>query len=238
MASWDKYKSEVIISVFLFVYLLFTLTNVNSNLGNAYLWFLGISVILLLINILVFDKDVRITFQKEKGKWLNVIFAGIIAWVAVLVTSFVVFKVVNPEQANFASIISSFGAANPAFSSSKILNWFTVSFAIGFSETNFFAGRILEFVADLLRIPLSKNNLKNLKFVMLAISLGVLFAFFHATAKGVAATNSLIVVAIMMIISIFMVAYYGETRQAIAMHVISNGVAGIMLLMAGGTLFG
>ena len=237
MASWEKYKSEIIISVFLFVYLLFTLTNVNSNLGGAYLWFTGISMFLLLINIFIFDKQVRITFQKEKGKWLNAIFVGILGWVSILLVSYIVFKVIDPQSASLNSILSSFGAANPAFSSSKILNWFTVSVAIGFSETQFFAGRILEFIADLFRIPLNKNGLKNLKFVLLAISLGILFAFFHATAKGISATNGLIVVAVMMIISIGMVAYYGETRQAVFLHVISNGVAGAMLLMAGGKLF-
>jgi hypothetical protein len=237
MASWENYKSEIIISVFLFIYLLFTLTNVNSNLGNAYLWFTGISLFLLLINIFIFDKNIRVTFQKHKGGWLNTFFIGILGWVTILVVSFLVFKVINPGAASINSILSSFGAANPAFSSSKILNWFTVSFAIGFSETQFFAGRVLEFIADLFKIPLNKNGLKNLKFVLLTISLGILFAFFHATAKGISATNSLIVVAIMMIISIIMVAYYGETRQAVVMHVISNGVAGAMLLMAGGTLF-
>lgn len=237
MVSWEKYKSEIVISVILFVYLLFTLTNVNTNLGNAYLWFLGISVTLLIINVLIFDKQVRITFQKEKGKWVEVIFAGIIGWVAILIVSFIVFKVVDPEHANFYSIISSFGAANPAFAGSKILNWITVAFAISFAETNFFAGRILEFFADLLKIPLSKKGMRTTKFIVLTLILGILFAFFHATAKGVGALNSLIVVAIMMIISIFMVAYFEETRQATISHALANGAAGLMLLMAGGTLF-
>lgn len=237
MANLQNYKSEIVISIILFIYLLFTLTNVNQNLGNSYLWFLSISVVLLLINVLVFDKNVRVTFQKEKGKWVETIFAGVVGWVAILAISFFIFKVVDPGKANIASIISSFGAANPAFAGSKILNFITVSLVIGFSETNFFS-RLFEFFSDLFKVPISRNNLKNFKFVLLAISLGILFSFFHATAKGIAATNSLIVVAIMMIISIGMVAYFnGETRQAIVMHVLSNAVAGAMILLSGGTLF-
>lgn len=216
---------------------MFSLTNVNSNLSNAYLWFLGISVTLLIINVLIFDKNVRITFQKEKGKWLEAIFGGLIGWAIILVASFLVFKVIDPENANLFSIISSFGAANPAFAGSKVLNFITVGFAIAFSETNFFAGRIMEFFSDLLKIPLSKNNLFNIKFVLLALSLGILFAFFHATSKGVGAVNSLAVVMVMMIVSVVMVAYYGETRQAILTHVIANSVAALSILLSGGMLF-
>jgi hypothetical protein len=237
MADWRLYKSEIIILVILLIYMLFTLTNVNQSLGNAYLWFLTISLILLFVNIFIFDKQIRVTFQKEKGKWVEAIFAGIVGWALILAVSYFVFKIADPTKANIASIIKSFAAANPAFAGSKILNFITVGVAIGFSETNFF-GRILEFVCDLLHIPIKRETISNFRFVILAIFLGIVFAIFHATAKGISATNSLIVVAIMMIISIGMIAYFnGETRQAILMHVTSNSVAAAMVLMAGGNLF-
>jgi hypothetical protein len=199
---------------------------------------LGVSFFLLLVNILVFNKRVDVTFQKEKGHWIEAIFAGIVGWVLVLLASYLVFKFVDPSKANFYSIISSFSAANPAFAGSKILNFITVSVLIGFAETNFFA-RIYEFFADLFKISVSRNNILAFKAVVLIIFLGIIFSIFHATAKGVNATNSLIVVAIMMIISLAMIHYFnGETRQAVLLHIISNGVAGFAVLMQGGTLFG
>jgi hypothetical protein len=75
-------------------------------------------------------------------------------------------------------------------------------------------------------------------FVIMVIGLSILFALFHITAKGIAATNSLIVVAIMMAISLFLIAYNGgETRQSVILHILSNGIAGLLTLMAGGVLF-
>jgi hypothetical protein len=238
MANFKPYILEITLSILAFIFLWFVLTNANSNLGNAYLWAIAISLFLLLINILVFDKKVDVTFQKVKGKWVETIFQGVLGWVMILVSSFLIFKVVDPLKANFNSIISSLGAANPAFSNSKILNWVVVSFAIGYGETQLF-GRLMEFLADRFHIQINRKNMLRTAFVVLVIVLSILFALFHITAKGVEATNSLIVVALMMAISLFMIAWNnGETRQSVLVHVISNGVAGITLLMAGGTLFG
>lgn len=238
MASVKNYLNEITISIIAFIWLWFVLTNSNVNLGNAYLWAIGISLFLLLINVLVFDKSVRVTFQKQEGHWFEAIFAGLVGWVAILLISFLVFKFVDPLKANLGAIMSSMGAANPAFSNSKIVNWLTISFAIGFGETMLF-GRLLEFAADRFKIPITRATIMRFGFIALALSLALLFAIFHITAKGVASTSSLVVVAIMMIISLFMIAYYnGETRQAVIMHVVSNGVAGYLALMAGGLIFG
>lgn len=238
MASLQSYKTEIILLIFSFVFLLFTLTNINVNLGQAYLWFCGIALFLLLINILVFDKNVRVAFGKNGGNWGRVFFYGIAGWVIVLIASFLIFKFVEPSVANFGAIIKSFGASNPAFSNSVILNFIIVSFIIGFSETQLFAGRLLEFIGDIFHIQINKNNVMNIKFILLAVFLSVIFAVFHITAKGINATSSLIVVAIMMLVSIILVALEdGDTRSAVVMHVLSNGIAGWMLIQSGGLKF-
>lgn len=237
MPNLKPYYTEITLSVLAFIFLWFVLTNANSSLGSAYLWAIAISVILLLINILVFDKKVDVTFQKVPGHWFEAIFQGIVGWVAVLGVSWFVFNVIDPAKANFNAIVSSFGAANPAFSDSKILNWFVVSFAIGYGETVLFA-RLMEFLADRFHIQINRKNMMTVSLVIIIIVLSILFAIFHLTAKGVGNTSSLIIVAIMMVISLFMVAYNnGETRQSVFLHIISNGVAGAMLLMAGGLTF-
>jgi len=241
MVNFKNYQTEILLDVIAFIWLWFVLTNSNSQLGNAYLWAAGISLLLLLINILVFDKQVRVTFQKKQGGHLAAIFAGAVGWVILLLVSWVVLNIVEPIKLGLNSIISSLGASNPAFSNSVIINWITVSFAIGYTETQLFA-RLMEFIADRLKIPINRANRFRLSFLMLIIGLSILFMIFHLTSKGVEAVASLTIVALMMGISLFMIAYFqGETRQAVALHIIANGVAGFMLIKGGillGTVFG
>jgi hypothetical protein len=136
------------------------------------------------------------------------------------------------------SIVKSINSANPVFSNSAIVNWITISFVIGYAETQLWA-RLLEFLSDRFNIKIDRNNKMALGFIILVILLSIMFLIFHLTAKGVGATSSLIIVFIMMAISLFLVAYNnGETRQAIWFHIIANGVAGLVALIGGGTLFG
>jgi len=234
MANMKPYMKEITLSILAFIFLWFVLTNANSNLGNAYLWAIAISIILLLINILVFDKKVDVTFQKEKGKWFEAVIQGVIGWILILLSSYLIFKFADPGMANFGAIISSLGAANPAFANSVILNWAVISFAIGYGETQLF-GRLLEFLTDRFGIKITRKNMLRTGLVVLIVVLSGIFALFHVTAKGVDATNSLLVVGIMMFISLMMIVYNnGETRQAVFVHILANGVAGLALIFSGG----
>lgn len=238
MVNTKTIQTELLLTVLAFVWLWFVLTNANPNLGNAYLWAAGISLFLLLINVLVFDKNVKVTFQKTPGGHVDAFLAGAVGWVALIISSFFVLKIVEPAKATFGSILGSMNAANPAFSNSQLVNWITVSFAIGYTETQLFA-RLMEFIADRLNIPINRSSRFFTAFVILVLGLSVLFTVFHFTSKGVAAVASLTIVALMMAISLFMVAYFnGETRQAVWMHIIANGVAGFLLLQSGTLIFG
>lgn len=223
---------ETFLTVIAFLYLWFILTNSNPTLGSVYLFAALISIVLLIIN-----RDIRVTFQKKQGGWFEAIIAGIVGWVLILISSFVVLKLVDPAKATLGSIMTSMNAANPAFSNSVILNWLTVSFAIGYAETQLFA-RLFEFFADKFKIPINRESRFRFAFIVLVIFLSILFLVYHITAKGVGSTASLLVVAIMMAISLFMVAHFnGETRQAVFTHILSNAVAGFLLLQSGGLLF-
>jgi hypothetical protein len=236
MANIKNYLTEITLSIASFFWLWFVLTNANKDLGNVYLWSIGISVILLIVNITIFDKNVRVTYQKEKGKHVEAFFAGLVGWVLVLLVSVLIFKFVDPAKASIYSIIGSFGAANPAFATSKFINLVTISFAVGYGETQLFA-RALEFLCDKFKVPINRKNMMSFGFLIIAILLSLGFMVYHFTAKGVGSTSSLLVVAIMMLISMLMISYYnGETRQAVWTHVISNFVAGLLVLMAGGAL--
>jgi len=237
MGLLKQYDKEILLSVIAFIWLWFVLTNASVQLGQVYLWAIGIYLFLLLFDILVPDRNPTVTFQKEKGKWFEAIMAGAVGWVAVLVSSFVILKVVDPIKSSFGSIISSMGAANPAFSNSVVVNWITASFAIGYAETQLFA-RLFKFFADRFNIQINRKNRYLFALILLIISLCVLFAVYHITAKGITNLPSLIVVAAMMAISLFMVVWFdGETRQAVFTHIIANGFAGFLLIKGGSLLF-
>lgn len=237
MANLRNYTTEITASVIAFVSLWWVLTNANSNLGNVYLWAVVISVILLFVDVFLPDRNPIVTFEKKKGNWLNATFQATIGWVILLISSFIILKIVDPAKSSISSIMKATNAANPAFSNSLIINWLVVTFAIGYGETQFFA-RLMKFLADRFGIQINKQNKLATAFVVLVIFLMVLFGAYHLTAKGVGNTPSLIVVGLMMGISLFLVALNdGETKSAVILHWIANGVAGFLLIKSGGLIF-
>jgi len=96
----------------------------------------------------------------------------------------------------------------------------------------------LEFFSDLFHIDLSKRSARIIfsALMLLIIILAFVFVLFHLTAKGLTNTPALIVVFIMMLISLIMIVIFGETRQAIYMHIIANTVASYLMLFATGML--
>lgn len=237
MADLRQYSTEILLSVIAFIFLWWVLTNSNANLGNVYLWSIVIGVILLFIDLFTPDKNPIVTFQKRKGGWVQSILEAGIAWIILLISSFVILKIVDPAKSSISSIMSATNAANPAFSNSMIINWLVVTFAIGYGETQLFA-RLLKFGSDRLGIPVSDRSKYSLAFLIWLFVLAVLFILYHLTAKGVGNLASLTVVGIMMAISLFLIARNnGETRSAVFVHWLANGIAGFLLIQSGGLSF-
>jgi len=213
------------------VWLLFTATNVNVTLGNIYVGFTLASLSLLIIGITIFDKKLHITFQKKPGGTLQAIGWGFAGWIILLVTSVVVMRFVDPLKANIGSIILLLGATTPALATSKIANWLNFGVAIAFIETQLWA-RLVEFFADVFHINVDKPSVKKIlgPLMILIIIFALVFMFFHLTSKGITAFSSLAVVFVMMMISLIMVAWFGETRQAVFMHIFANAVASYLML--------
>jgi hypothetical protein len=231
------YYTEIILDVVAFFWLWFVLTNSNANLGNVYLWAAAISIILFFINKFIFNKQVQVTYQKKAGGTFEAILAGAVGWVILLAASFFILKFVDPTKSTLGAIIGTMNAANPAFSNSVTINWLTVSLAIGYTETMLFS-RGMEFLSDIFGIPINKKSKYLFAFLIMIFLLAIGFSIYHSTAKGVENLPSLVVVAIMMFISLIMVAHFdGETRQSVWLHWIANGVAGALLIMAGGLVF-
>ncbi|MEK6880360.1 MAG: hypothetical protein AABY22_12160 [Nanoarchaeota archaeon] len=236
MVNLKNYMVEITLTLISAFWLWLVLTNSNQVLGNTYLWLFAISFSLLIINILIFDKSVRVTFQKEPGKHIEAIFAGLVGWGIVMVASFIIFSIYEPSKANFGSILSILGATTPAFANSIFTNFMTITLAVGYLETTTWA-RVLEFICDRLNIPINRENMTRISFIITTLVLAIAFAIYHSTSKGITNFPGLALVAIMMFVSLNMVAYFnGETRQAVYTHILLNGSGAIAVLLSGGKL--
>jgi len=231
MPNVKNYVREITLTILTFMWLLFVATNVNITLGQTYLQFAVGSLVLLIIGITIFDKKLHITFQKEPGGTFKAILWGIGAWIILLISSVLVLKFVDPASASIAAVMGLLGASTPALATSKIANLLTFGFAIAFIETQLW-GRLMEFFADLFHININKQSLGKIGLLFLIGILALLFLLFHLTAKGITNTSALIVVFIMMLISLIMIAIFGETRQAVFMHITANTVASWLMLFA------
>ena len=229
MRQLHNYEREIIITSIIAFTLLFTATNVNSELGQIYLWFNGIGATLLIFALISFDRRASITFQNQPGGTFKAFGWGFAGYIILLLISVLVMKFVDPTKATVGSIIGLLGATTPALASSKVLNWLNFGVVIPYTETQLWA-RLQEFFADVFHINLSKNSVRTGGVIFLIIILAVAFAIFHVTAKGVTAFTSLTVVFIMMLISLIYVAYFQETRQAFWLHVFANGIAAYLFL--------
>jgi len=233
----ELYIKEIILTVLVAAWLLFVATNVNTQLGQIYLHFTWISLVLLIIGITIFDKKIHITFQRQPGGTLTAILWGLGGWIALLIASIIALKFIDPAQANLTSVLGLMGATTPALATSKIANLLTFGIAVAYIETQLWA-RGMEFISDLLHIDISKRSIRRIfsALMILIIILALAFVFFHLTAKGITNAPSLTVVFIMMMISLIMVAIFQETRQAVYMHIFANTVASYLMLFATGML--
>lgn len=229
------YFKEVVFYIITLMWFLFVATNVNPTLGYTYLWFLGASLLLLVIDSLIFNKNVNITFQKSPNKLFNAILWGFGGWIILLISSVFVLRFIDPTKASISAVINLMGASTPALATSKIANLLTFGVAVAFIETSLWA-RLLEFLADVFHIPVNRQSLKRFGFLFLIFVLSLGFMVFHLTAKGVTNFPALVIVFLMMFISLIMVAYTEEMRGAIFLHIFANTIAAYLMLFALGAL--
>lgn len=233
----SKYKQELWMSGAAFAWLLFTATNIDSTLGQIYLHFIEGGLIFLVITAIFLQDKSIITFQKQPGGTLKALVTGFGAWIALIIVSVFVMRFVDPTQASIGAVLKIMGATTPALANSKWANWLTFSLAVPYSETTLWA-RGYEMTADLLHINLDGKKF-TLPITILFIVFSLAFSLFHLTAKGITNLPALTIVFIMMFISLILIQIYQETRQAIFLHAIANGIASfIALFSAGSLLFG
>lgn len=234
--SIQNYVKEIGLTTLSLIWFLFAATNVNTQLGTIYSAFALTSLALLIIDLTVFNKSLHITYQKSPGGTLKAIFAGLLGWIAMMVLSVAVLKIADPTSASLGSVLSLLGTTTPALSTSVVANFITFGIVIAFIETQLWA-RGMEFIADIFHIPIERKGITKVftSLMLLIVILAIVFVFFHLTSKNLAGP-ALIIVGIMMIISMAMVAWFGETRQASWMHIISNSIASYLLLSGAGAI--
>ena len=230
----QPYLKEIILSVVTLIWILFVATNVDQTLGIIYHEFLVIGLLLLIIATFVFKDKSVITFQAQPGGTLKALLIGFIGWIALIFTSVLALQIIDPAHATLASVLTLMGATTPALANSKWANWFTFSLAVPYAETQLWA-RMTEFFADVFHINITSRRIGGgLLVLLLVMSIG--FAIFHLTAKGVTNAPALAIVAIMMLISLIIIIWQQETRAAVYMHMVANGIASYISLFSTGSL--
>lgn len=230
---FKPYVKEIVLTVLVYAWLLFVSTNVNVTLGQTYLHFALGSLAFLIIGITIFGGKLHITFQRKPGGNFNAILWGLGGWIILLITSVIVLTFMEPTTATINAVIGLMGATTPALATSKIANLLTFGIAIAYIETQLWA-RAFEFFADFFRLDISKRSVKVIfsALMILIITLAFIFVLFHLTAKGITNVPALVIVFLMMIISLIMVAWFEETRQAVYLHIWANTVASYLILFA------
>ena len=116
-----------------------------------------------------------------------------------------------------------------------MINLLVIALAIPFTETLLW-GRGAEFLSDRFKININNTNKTRIELIVIFIVLAALFALFHSTARQLE-FNSMVVVAIMMGLTLFLIAMRdGDLRAGLFLHILANGVAALILIKQGGSL--
>ena len=205
--------------IFLDIILLFMLINFSSPLATIY------ALMSIIGWIMYYDTSfISYPIDKKGSSWaLAFIWAGVIYIAFILVSSKIFTSFGVAEYAQVSSIVTLVATTNPAFASSMILTFVAFGMLIPIIETTFWS-RLTEWLGYAAKTTLSFNFLNLKLWAIILVSSGI-FGLFHATSKGVTNNSALIVTVIFMVISIWMILFFGEIKQAILLHILSNSVA-------------
>jgi len=201
----------------------FVAVNVNQLLGLIYL------AVFTLGSMIIYKWDkIRTTPLDRNGRWFMPAVQGIFIYVGfVLIASLLVPLF---EKVNVGQLIQLIGTTTPALAGSQILNTMTFVIFVPFAETIFFV-ILMDYFASKMNIDISRRGLFKLGTWILVGVLSFVFLLFHITAKGVTNNVALLLVFLMMMITLGVTMWFGESKQAIFFHCIANGF-GIGILSA------
>lgn len=205
---------EQILIVTNIMFLLFAATNVNYQLGIIFVVFMVASAVFILM-----DSKRTLPFRKDSQSIFGSILSAGLGYVALILTST---TLIIPGINNLILLLSS---TTPVLATSVLANNLIFILAVPIAESMLFFAVIPDLFSNITNIQVNRRNLLNLKLWIMFFVIATAFSFFHLTAKGLTAFDSLVVVWFMAIISLFLVAWNESYESAIWFHIICNGVS-------------
>ena len=204
--------------------LLFLLINFNQTLGMIYIF-------MLVLDWIMYNDDSFISLPEVNPgfSWGKSVLLAALAYVGFLIVSSVVLQILSfipgvGTNISLNSILSLINSTTPVFSNSVILSIIGWGILIPMVETNYFFGRVFEWLMDMYNVKI-KPELTSGKIWAIMIVIAGTFALFHATAKGVNNPAALAVTAIFAVYSMWLILFTKELRTTVLLHVFTNLIA-------------
>ncbi|MBI4036841.1 hypothetical protein HY385_00240 [Candidatus Daviesbacteria bacterium] len=209
------------------IFLLFLLLVFDQQVAMIYL-------LMLTAYFIWFTFDDKITLPIEKttqGRWMSLLYAiGIYAGFLLASTTLSTLFSLEGGQTAF-SIIDILSAQTPVLAGNKILTFIAWGITIPIIETVFFFGVLYEGLATHIgkfmgvgELPTSLKPL-NGYYWFLILFISIIFTAYHFQARGLTDSTGLFVTFLFSVVSLIAVSFFGQTREAILFHLISNSVA-------------
>lgn len=215
------------IALTLSVFLLFLLLVFDQQVAMIYL-------LMLTAYFIWYSFDDKITIPIEKtvqSRFMSVLWAvGIYSGFILLSTTLSTFFSLEGGQTAF-SIIDILAAQTPVLAGNKILTFLAWGFVISIIETAFFFGVLFEGLAynlgKFMRVGPISTDFKQFSIYtwMVIAFVSIIFTAYHFQARGLTDTTGLFITFLFAVVSLLTVTFFGQTREAILFHVISNSIA-------------
>ena len=214
------------------LFLLFLLLVFDQQVAMIYL-------LMLTAYFIWFQFDDKITIPVEhtaKGRFVSLLWAAGIYGVFLITSTFlsVLFSLEGGQTA--FSIIELLSAQTPVLAGNKFLTFIAWAIVIPIIETVFFFGVLYEglanYIGNFMRVGQIPTNFKifNPYYWFLIIFISIIFTAYHFQARGLTDSTGLFVTFLFAAFSLVVVSYFGQTRESILFHLISNSVAVLLRL--------
>jgi hypothetical protein len=210
--------------------LFFLLTNYDPDLATVFLFLSVFGIILYQFDV-TSKGGVRIPFERDTNRVQGFLVA-LAGYGLFLALAFVLTFILKGTATllSLQSLISdTFAQISPAFAGSALFMFIAFGILIPFVESTTFFGYGAEFIADRLNI---RYDLKDVRFHVFSVFIGLAFLMYHITARGLPATiggafndPGLAITGAFGYVSMLLVAYTRQTREATFMHIIANSIA-------------
>jgi len=221
-----KILKEKVIFTVLGIILLFLLVNFDQQMALIF-------SLMIIVDYIIFKDDsfVSYPFEKRTDNRILMLFEVALIWAMFMGVTAIVMRLLTPSITSFTSAIQTIfelqASTKPALSGNAILTFIGWGIMIPFIETRFFFGRLLELISDWRKTTL---KITSPAAHFLGVVIGTIFALFHLTARqcGTAATcqnAALLVTFLFGYISVLIVVWKKETKQATLFHVLANSLS-------------